>query len=123
MSFFRLIWNEKRGYGVLQGMEHSNPSHRQILDEDLQIIRVTLATIITDVRHFSARAADAVQPLEPIALALKDSRADQAGDEVGGAQFAEKAGVELLNAPALAPLIAPISIRSSSINASSTPHA
>jgi hypothetical protein len=42
-------------------MEHLNPSHRQILDEDLQIIRVTLATIITDVRHFSARAADAVQ--------------------------------------------------------------
>jgi hypothetical protein len=42
-------------------MEHLPPSQRQILDEDLQIIRVTLATIVNDVRHFSARAADAVQ--------------------------------------------------------------
>jgi hypothetical protein len=42
-------------------MEHSTPSKQQILDEDLQIIRVTLATIVTDVRQFSARAADAVQ--------------------------------------------------------------
>jgi hypothetical protein len=42
-------------------MEHLTPSKRQILDEDLQIIRVTLATILTDVRVFSTRAADAVQ--------------------------------------------------------------
>ncbi len=42
-------------------MEHPITSERQILDEDLQIIRVTLATIVNDVRHFSARAADAVQ--------------------------------------------------------------
>jgi hypothetical protein len=42
-------------------MEHLTPSKREILDEDLQIIRVTLATIVTDVRHFSAHAADAVQ--------------------------------------------------------------
>jgi hypothetical protein len=42
-------------------MEHLPTSKRQILDEDLQIIRVTLATIVTDVRQFSTRAADAVQ--------------------------------------------------------------
>lgn len=41
-------------------MQHSVPSHRQILDEDLQIIRVTLATINDDVRGFSSRAADAI---------------------------------------------------------------
>jgi hypothetical protein len=37
------------------------PPQRQVLDEDLQIIRVTLATITDDVRRFSARAADAIQ--------------------------------------------------------------
>jgi hypothetical protein len=42
-------------------MEHSISSKRQILDEDLQIIRVTLATIVTDVRQISSLAADAVQ--------------------------------------------------------------
>jgi hypothetical protein len=33
----------------------------QVLDEDLQIVRVTLATIAGDVRCFSSRAADAIQ--------------------------------------------------------------
>jgi hypothetical protein len=42
-------------------MEHLISSKRQILDEDLQIIRVTLATIVTDVRQISSLAADAVQ--------------------------------------------------------------
>ncbi len=42
-------------------MKHPVPSKQQILDEDLQIIRVTLATILGDVRAFSGRAADAVQ--------------------------------------------------------------
>jgi hypothetical protein len=42
-------------------MEHPVAQKRQILNEDLQIIRVTLATIVTDVRTFSSRAADAVQ--------------------------------------------------------------
>ena len=42
-------------------MNHPVPSKQQILDEDLQIIRVTLATIVSDVRSFSGRAADAVQ--------------------------------------------------------------
>ena len=42
-------------------MSHSVSSERQILDEDLQIIRVTLATITEDVRQFSDRAADAIQ--------------------------------------------------------------
>jgi hypothetical protein len=41
-------------------MQHSALSHRQILDEDLQIIRVTLATINDDVRNFSSQAADAI---------------------------------------------------------------
>ncbi len=41
-------------------MQHSALSHRQILDEDLQIIRVTLATINDDVRSFSSQAADAI---------------------------------------------------------------
>lgn len=42
-------------------MQHSVSSERQILDEDLQIIRVTLATITEDVRQFSDRAANAIQ--------------------------------------------------------------
>ena len=42
-------------------MQPSPPSQRQVLDEDLQIIRVTLATITDDVRTFSGRAADAIQ--------------------------------------------------------------
>lgn len=42
-------------------MQHLASSERQILDEDLQIIRVTLATITEDVRQFSDRAADAIQ--------------------------------------------------------------
>jgi hypothetical protein len=42
-------------------MQHLVPSKKQILDEDLQIIRVTLATIVSDVRSLSSRAADAVQ--------------------------------------------------------------
>jgi len=37
------------------------PSHRELLDVDLQIVRVTLATISADVRHYSDRAADAIQ--------------------------------------------------------------
>jgi len=37
------------------------PESRQILDEDLQIIRVTLAAIMDDVRHFSGNAADSMQ--------------------------------------------------------------
>jgi len=36
-------------------------SHREVLDQDLQIIRVTLATIMGDVRDFSGSAAIALQ--------------------------------------------------------------
>ena len=36
-------------------------SRRQILDEDLQIVRVTLATIVADVRIFSEQAADTIE--------------------------------------------------------------
>jgi hypothetical protein len=42
-------------------MNPSTPARRQMLDEDLQIVRVTLATISGDVRGFSERAADAIQ--------------------------------------------------------------
>jgi len=42
-------------------MDPQSPLTRQIIDEDLQIIRVTLATIAGDVRRFSPQAAVAVQ--------------------------------------------------------------
>jgi hypothetical protein len=45
----------------------------QVLDEDLQIVRVTLAAIAGDVRCFSARAADAIQEaLEKLDLAQSE---------------------------------------------------
>ena len=50
-----------RGVASTNTMESSASSKRQILDEDLQIIRVTLATITDDVRRISGRAADAIQ--------------------------------------------------------------
>lgn len=56
-----LIWNENRDYGVYPGMENIIAAKKQVLDEDLQIIRVTLATIVADVRSLSIRAADAMQ--------------------------------------------------------------
>ena len=42
-------------------MQQAAPEVRQTLDEDLQIIRVTLAAIMDDVRHFSGHAADSMQ--------------------------------------------------------------
>ncbi|HWA08866.1 MAG TPA: hypothetical protein VG838_05295 [Opitutaceae bacterium] len=44
-------------------MDHHDPvpSRRELLDQDLQIVRVTLATISGDVRGFSDRAADAIE--------------------------------------------------------------
>ena len=42
-------------------MRNAVPPQRELLDEDLQIIRVTLATIVSDVRRFSTGAADAIQ--------------------------------------------------------------
>jgi hypothetical protein len=42
-------------------MSSTTASRRQMLDEDLQIVRVTLATILTDVRTFSDQAADTIQ--------------------------------------------------------------
>ena len=45
----------------------------QVLDEDLQIVRVTLATIAGDVRCFSGRAADAIQEaLEKVDVARRE---------------------------------------------------
>jgi ElaB/YqjD/DUF883 family membrane-anchored ribosome-binding protein len=42
-------------------MSPTTDSRRQMLDEDLQIVRVTLATILDDVRTFSDQAANAIQ--------------------------------------------------------------
>ncbi len=42
-------------------MNPTTPSRREMLDEDLQIVRVTLSAISADVRGFSVRAADAIQ--------------------------------------------------------------
>jgi len=42
-------------------MDPDSPLKRQVLDEDLQIIRVTLATIADDVRSYSPEAAAAVK--------------------------------------------------------------
>ena len=42
-------------------METLTPSRREILAEDLQIVRVTLATISDDVREISEDAADAIE--------------------------------------------------------------
>jgi hypothetical protein len=45
----------------------------QILDEDLQIVRGTLAAIAGDVRRFSGGAADAIQEaLEKLDLARRE---------------------------------------------------
>jgi len=54
-------------------MQPETPSRREILDEDLLIIRVTLATITDDVRRFSGRAADAIQEaLERLDIAQRE---------------------------------------------------
>jgi hypothetical protein len=42
-------------------MSPTTALRRQMLDEDLQIVRVTLATILKDVRVFSDQAADTIQ--------------------------------------------------------------
>lgn len=42
-------------------MNPDAPSRREMLDQDLQIVRVTLATISEDVRGFSVPAADAIE--------------------------------------------------------------
>ena len=42
-------------------MDPDSPLKRQVLDEDLQIIRVTLATIADDVHSYSPEAAVAVK--------------------------------------------------------------
>ena len=42
-------------------MSPTTASRRQMLDEDLQIVRVTLATIMEDVRAFSDQAAGTIQ--------------------------------------------------------------
>ncbi len=54
-------WNHAAAGASYHRMKPPPASKQQILDEDLQIIRVTLATITEDVRKFSSRAADAIQ--------------------------------------------------------------
>jgi hypothetical protein len=53
--------NKSAGSASKHGMNANAPLRREILDEDLQIVRVTLATISDDVRGFSTSAADAIQ--------------------------------------------------------------
>lgn len=52
---------QSRLLSVKPRMNYDTPSRREMLDQDLQIVRVTLATISDDVRGFSGRAADAIQ--------------------------------------------------------------
>lgn len=42
-------------------MESNHPYSREVLHEDLQILRYTLAAILDDVRRLSPRSADAVE--------------------------------------------------------------
>jgi hypothetical protein len=42
-------------------MQSAETSYERILDEDLQIVRATVAVISDDVRHRSARAAEDLQ--------------------------------------------------------------
>ena len=44
-----------------EDMNPDAPSRREMLDQDLQIVRVTLAAISPDVRGYSALAADAIE--------------------------------------------------------------
>jgi hypothetical protein len=62
-------------------MQHVASENHQTLDEDLQIIRATLATIVGDVRSFSGGAADALQEaLEKLDRAQREfSRVDGSG--------------------------------------------
>lgn len=46
---------------LTQTMHRNDSVHRQILDENMQIVRATLAAITEDVRSFSGAAADAVK--------------------------------------------------------------
>jgi len=37
------------------------PLSREVIDQDLQIMRATLSVLLQDIRHISAQAADSVQ--------------------------------------------------------------
>jgi hypothetical protein len=56
-----LLWNRGRFGGVNSRMRNLASPQPEMLDQDLQIIRVTLATIVADVRRISTGAADAIQ--------------------------------------------------------------
>ncbi|MGH7996920.1 MAG: hypothetical protein ACREFX_11260 [Opitutaceae bacterium] len=52
---------------------------RQLLDEDLQIVRGTLAAITPDVRSYSKRSAEAIQEaLQRLDIAQREIRAGTA---------------------------------------------
>lgn len=54
-------------------MESTRPLNREILEEDLQIMRFTLAAISDDVRQFSDRSADALEnAMEQLAVAHQE---------------------------------------------------
>ena len=54
-------------------MESTRPLSREILEEDLQIMRFTLAAISDDVRLFSRRSADALEnAMEQLAVAHQE---------------------------------------------------
>src|SRR4051812_29586605 len=65
--------NYFRGKASKNAMESFMPISREILDEDLQILRVTLAAISDDVRHYSATSGAALQEaLERLNHAYKE---------------------------------------------------
>jgi hypothetical protein len=54
-------------------MQPPDPLPRQILEEDLLMVRATLETISNDVRRFSGHAADAIrEALEKLELAERE---------------------------------------------------
>lgn len=54
-------------------MENDQPLTREILNEDLQILRHTLVAIAPDVRRFSGRSADALrEAVEKLEIAQRE---------------------------------------------------
>ncbi|HEU5079025.1 MAG TPA: hypothetical protein VFT72_07415 [Opitutaceae bacterium] len=54
-------------------MENDQPLARDILDEDLQILRHTLVAIAPDIRRYSGRSADALkEAVEKLELAQRE---------------------------------------------------
>ncbi len=63
---------------VTRLMESHHPFSREVLHEDLQILRYTLAAILDDVRTLSPRSADAVErAIQDLDRARRDLNDDQ----------------------------------------------